>query len=159
VVANLNPAVLASLAAPTAVTRTPLRVKLLPAPPPPTGAAVPLTQQIKTLAPEKNVYLVLEDVHAMAPVNAHYDVYLDLPEGASPSPESPNYVGTINFFAVTMAAGMDDMKPRTFSLEITDKIKALGDSLTNSPAVTLAPSGEPSEDAKPTIGQVQLAVQ
>ena len=158
VVAQANPAVLAALAAPTVVARTPLRVKLAPPPRPAgDGPRLSLGQQLKSLEPTKSVYLVLEDVHAMAPVEAHYDVYLDLPEGATPNPESPNYVGTINFFGVTMGPGMDAMKPRSFSLDITDKAKELN--LSDSPAVTLAPSGQPSEEAKPTIGQVQLAVQ
>jgi tyrosinase len=158
-VAKLNPFVLATIAAPTTlVTRTPLRVRLAP-PPRPTGGgpASSLSQQLKALEPTKSIYLVLEDVHAAAPVNAHYDVYLDLPEGAAPNPESPNYVGTINFFGVTMGPDMEAMKPRSFSLDVTDKAKALD--LSESPAVTLAPSGEPSEEAKPTIGKVQLAVQ
>ncbi len=157
-VAALSPIVLATVAAPTTVTRTTLRVRMLPPPKPQSGGpSLSLSQQLKTLEPGKNVYLLLQDVHSMTPVAANYDVYLDLPEGATPSPESPNYVGTINFFGVTMAPGMDDMKPRTFSLEVTDKVKALN--LSESPAVTLAPTADPGEEAKPVIGQVQLAVQ
>ena len=68
----------------------------------------------------------------------------------------------INFFAVTMMADKSAaMKPRTFSIDVTEKVKALQakGELTATPAVTLVPQGEPSPEAKPTIGQIQLVAQ
>ena len=70
--------------------------------------------------------------------------------------------GTINFFGVTMAGpDMSGMTPRTFSLDVTDKIKALQASgaLNETPTVTLVPQGEPAENARASIGQVQLVTQ
>jgi tyrosinase len=158
-IAKLNPVVLAALPKLTQITSGPLRVNLAPPAPQGGAKATALREQVKALAPERSVYLVLENVHAEAPVGTHYDVYLDLPAGATPSPESPNYMGTINFFAVTMSADMDNMKPRTFSIDVTDKIKALGNALAEAPTVTLVPSGQPAETANATIGEVQLVAQ
>jgi tyrosinase len=164
IVGGFNPALLAVLASQVAVTRAPLRLNLTPPKPAAGLTARPLAlrEQVKALGPEKNVYLVLKDVHADAAPGVHYDVYLDLPQGATPSLDSPNYVGTINFFGVTMMKDkMASMKPRTFSLDVTDKVKGLEahGGLTETPSVTLVPQGEPNEAAKPSIGQIQLVTQ
>lgn len=156
----VNPAVLAALTSPTQVARTPLQLNLArPAAAAP-GART-LTDQIRSLE-DKSVYLVLQNVQAEAAPGVVYDVYLGLAQGAPPGPISPNYVGTINFFGVTMAGpDMSGMTPRTFSLDVTDKIKALQASgaLSETPAVTLVPQGEPAENARASIGQVQLVSQ
>jgi tyrosinase len=161
-IARVNPAVLASLASPTQLARTPLHLNLAqPAAPAPGARATALNEQIRSLG-DKNVYLVLQNVQAEAAPGVVYNVYLDLPQGASPSPGSPNFVGTINFFGVTMTgADMQGMTPRTFSLDVTDKIKALqaGGGLGQTPAVTLVPQGEAAENARATIGRVELVSQ
>jgi tyrosinase len=162
IIVRFNPALLAVIASEIKVARTPVRLNLTPPKPKGRAAVRPVPEQIKALAPEKSVYLVLQNVHAAAAPGVHYDVYLDLPEGAKPNQDSPNYVGTINFFGVTMMNDkMASMKPRTFSLDVTDKVKALAarGELTNTPSVTLVPQGEPNEAAKPTIGQIQLVSQ
>ena len=159
VVAAAKPTVLAALAKPTAIAPTAVRVNL--AAPAPQGGmkAQAVPAQVKALAPDKSVYLVLENVHAEGPVGSTFDVYLDLPQGATPSPESPNYVGTISFFGVTMSPEMNAMKPGTFSLDITDKVKAIADALTETPSVTLVPTGEVGAAARATIGAVRLVTQ
>jgi tyrosinase len=156
---RVNPAVLATLASELALARTPARVNLVrPAAQLKAGAKVTtLRDQVKALEPDKSVFLVLQNVQAMAPPGVYYEVYLDLPQGATPSTDSPNFVGTINFFAVTMSSDMKAMKPRTFSINVTDKIKGLA--VTDTPAVTLVPQGELNEAAMPTIGKIQLVSQ
>jgi tyrosinase len=159
---RFNPALLATLAQEIVIPRTPLRVNLTPPPPRPQVKTLLLSEQVKALEPTKSVYLVLKDARAAAAPGVVYGVYLDLPEGAAPSESSANYVGTINFFGVTMMGDkMAAMKPRTFSLDVTDQIKALSakGALGATPAVTLVPQGEPNETAKPTIGQIQLVSQ
>ncbi len=156
-IAKVSPAVLATLASPTEVARTPLHLNLTT----PAGRVAALSEQVKSLD-GKSVYLVLQNVEAAAAPGVVYNVYLDLPQGASPSPESPNYVGTINFFGVTMiGADMHGMTPRSFSLDVTDKIKALQASgaLARTPTVSLVPQGEPAATAKATIAKVQLVAQ
>ncbi len=162
IIVHVNPALLAAIASEIKVARTPVRLNLTPPKPKGRAEVRPVREQIKALAPEKSVYLVLQNVHASAAPGVHYDVYLDLPEGDKPNQDSPYYVGTINFFGVTMMNDkMASMKPRTFSLDVTDKVKALAarGALTNTPSVTLVPQGEPNEAAKPTIGQIQLVSQ
>jgi hypothetical protein len=56
-----------------------------------------------------------------------------------------------------MSSDMKAMKPRTFSINVTDKIKGLA--VTDTPAVTLVPQGELNEAAMPTIGKIQLVSQ
>lgn len=158
-IVRINPVVLATVASQLELARTPTRVNLVRTAAPPTaGAQAPaLREQIKALAPTQNVYLLLQNVMAEAPVGVVYDVYLDPPQGATLSTDSPNYVGTINFFAVTMSSEMTAMKPRDFSLNVTDKVKDIN--LTETPAVTLVPQGEPNEAAKPMIGKIELVSQ
>jgi tyrosinase len=176
---KINPAILALLAAEIRLENTVQRVKLVPPPPPPPprrraakrrgapaaepeAAALPLAARVKALAPTQRIYLVLKDVQAQAAPGVHYDVYLDLPEGTQPNHELPNYVGTINFFGVTMMADKHAaMRPRTFSFDVTDKVNILAakGELTPTPSVTIVPQGEPNAAAKPTIGQVQLVAQ
>ena len=161
-IVGINPALLATLASGLKLERTPVRLNLAPVKPKSGAKTIALREQVKALAPEKNVFLVLKDVQAAAPPGVHYDVYLDLPEGAKPSHDSPNYVGTINFFGVTMMNDkMASMRPRTFSLDVTEQVRALEahGGLSDTPAVTLVPQGEPNEAAKPSIGQIQLVSQ
>jgi tyrosinase len=179
---KINPALLATLAAGLKLENAVQRVKLVPPPPPPppprrraarrkgapaaeleaAPAALPLVERVKALPPAARVYLVLKDVQADAAPGVHYDVYLDLPQGAQPNHELPNYVGTINFFGVTMTADKHAaMKPRTFSFDVTDNIQILAakGELTPTPEVTIVPQGEANAGAKPTIGAVQLVSQ
>ncbi|HXZ01345.1 MAG TPA: tyrosinase family protein [Stellaceae bacterium] len=157
---KLSPAILAILASETVLPRTALRVNML-SPPAQAQPRLP-REQVKALPPNRKVYLVLKNVQAASPPGVHYDLYLDLPQGATPSHDLPNYVGTINFFGVTMMRDkMAAMKPRTFSFDVTEKVKTLQakGELTATPAVSLVPQGEADEKAKATIGQIQLVSQ
>ena len=163
-VLQLNPAILALLATKFVVPTGPLRVNLAAPKPLPQAQtrALLLQDHVRTLPTGKDIYLVLQNVKADAPPGVHYDVYLDLPQGTAPGQDLPNYVGTMNFFGVTMMRDkMAAMKPRTFSFNVTEKIKALQakGELTNTPAITLVPQGTPDKAANPTIGQIQLVSQ
>jgi tyrosinase len=129
--------------------------------------AVPidLTERFKALPPARRLLLVLRDLTAAAQPGVTYQVYLDLPPNATPSPESANFVGTINFFAAAAMNTMPGMTMpaprRTVSLDITSKAKTLAaqGQLNPTPAVTIVPADAPADAARPVVGQVQLVEQ
>jgi tyrosinase len=135
-----------------------------------------LPVRVLAVPPNKAIYLVFRNIRATSPPGVLYDVYLDLPRDETPSPESPSYVRTINFFGVTMMQDMrrDDrreerrhkmakMPPRDFSFEVTDKLKSLRPKgeLIPRPSVTIVavPQGEPNETADALIDEIQLVAQ
>jgi hypothetical protein len=143
----------------------PVRVNLEPAAAP-EGVAGTLSERVKSLAAEKKLYLVLRGLRAEAQPGVLYHVYLDLPEGTPLEKGHPHYAGAINFFDATAhgdhegaveAKGM----PKFYGLDVTSITKSLQQSglLTEKPALTIAPSGTPAEDAKPVIGEISLVAQ
>jgi tyrosinase len=143
----------------------PVRINLEPAPTP-EGAVAPLTARVKNLAGEKKLYLVLRKLRAEAPPGVLYHVYLDLPQGAPLEKGQPHYVGAINFFDATAHGdheGAVETKgtPKFYGLNVTSITKALQEKglLSEKPALTIAPSGTPAEEAKPVIGEISLVAQ
>jgi tyrosinase len=131
---------------------------------------------VSAVPPNQAIYLVFRNIRATSPPGVLYDVYLDLPRDETPSRESPSYVGTLNFFGVTMMQDMrhDDrrearrhemakMPPRDVSFEVTDKLKSLRPEggLSPKPSVTIVavPQGEPNETAVALIDEIQLVAQ
>lgn len=159
VIAKVNPTILATLAARTVVAAAPTQLRLAaPAQP----HALLMQQGVKALTPNQAVFLVLRNVEADAAPGVTYDIYLDLPAGTAPSNDLPNFIAPLNFFGVTpMSDRMAMPMPRTFSYDVTEKVKALqaAGQLSNTPIITLVPQGAPDTAAKPTIGQVQLVSQ
>jgi hypothetical protein len=66
--------------------------------------------------------LSVEGIELHGPPGVYYDVYLGLPKDAKPTPDSPNYVGTITFFGRGHHgdAGHDDHHavPKPFSVSL-----------------------------------------
>jgi hypothetical protein len=162
--ANVNPRILASLTESTRVAPLTSRLKLAA---PKQLHALALQDSVKALPAEQSVYLVLRDVQADSAPGVIYEIYLDLAAGTKPSTDLPNFIGALNFFGATSMGsmpGMSDMAEamtRTFSYEVTDKVKALQASgrLTGEPSITLVPQGAPSKTANPVIGQIELVAQ
>ena len=104
------------------------------------------------------VYLVLDDLQATEAPTTVYEIYLGLPDGATPQPDDPHYVGTLNFFAVAPP----NTQRRARSYDVTAMVRSLlsrdgGDNL----AVTIVgrnPGGEAAA-APPAIGSVALVAQ
>jgi len=117
--------------------------------------------RMKALPAEGRIYLVMKDAAAAAQPEVVYDVYLDAPENFRPSENDPHHVGTINFFAAAGTQAMPGSVPRTFSLDVTQQVRALAavDQLSANPAVTIVPAGQPSAAARPVIGQIQIVEQ
>ncbi|HEY5377986.1 MAG TPA: hypothetical protein VIJ78_00420 [Pseudolabrys sp.] len=106
---------------------------------------------LRALPPDERLYLTIEKLHAEGPVEATYEVYLDLPAGAAPNRSSPNYVGDFNFFDAESGR-------RNVSFNITKLMMTLRSTaaLSDSPKVTIVPNGQAAPDAQPNIGRVAI---
>ena len=148
---------------PVALGATPTRATLaLPAPP--LAAAAPAPQAAAPLAlqapPNQNYYLVLNNITLQGdPGATTYNVFFDLPEGAAPpSTEDPSYVGTLNFFGASPDHNHDGGEGHRAAFNVTDAVRSLQASgkLSANPSVTLVPTGEGADQAKPTVGELSL---
>jgi hypothetical protein len=139
--------------APVALGAGPVTVTLAP----PSGKA--LSARVASVAPDRKIYLVAKGLGTDAPPETIYQLYLGLPPGTAPSPDSPHYVGALNFFnAVGRGAGSD---PRFLSFDVTALLKSLHahSALAGNATVTIVPAGTPRADAKPVVGAISLVAQ
>jgi len=142
-----------SAGAPVALGAGPMTVTLAP----PSGKA--LSARVATVAPDRKVYLVAKGLGTDAPPETIYQLYLGLPPGTVPSPDSPYYVGALNFFnAVGQGAGSD---PRFLSFDVTALLKSLQSRnvLGGDATVTIVPAGKPRAGAKPVVNAISLVAQ
>lgn len=142
-----------SAGAPVALGAAPVTVTLAP----PAGKA--LSARVANIAPDRKVYLVAKGLGTDAPPETIYQLYLGLPQGTAPSPDSPHYVGALNFFnAVGRGAGSD---PRFLSFDVTALLKSLQSqsALADSATVTIVPAGKPRAGAKPVVDAISLVAQ
>lgn len=128
---------------------------------PPTVAAFSMVGA--GLGAAKTVQLALDNVTTDQQPEVLYDVYLDLPADAAPNPDGPNFVGTINFFAVNPPHADHGGAPdrQNFSLDATQVVRDLATigKLTDTPTVTIVPIGAPNAAAKPVIGGIRIVEQ
>ena len=139
--------------APVALGAGPVTVTLAP----PSGKA--LSARVAGVAPDRKIYLVAKGLGTDAPPETIYQLYLGLPPGTAPNPDSPHYVGALNFFnAVGRSAGSD---PRFLSFDVTSLLKSLHaqNALAGNATVTIVPAGKPSAGAKPVVGAISLVAQ
>lgn len=158
-VANINPIILASLTNTAPLTRGPLRLSLEVKVP--VLQRKPLSEHVKTLRPEKKLYLVIRNLHADAHPGVIYHVYLDLPEGTAPKNAAQYRVGAINFFDAVPHPGHgggleSNAANKFYSFDVTDIAKQV---LKDKPSVTIAPLNEPAAEARPIVGEISLAEQ
>lgn len=109
----------------------------------------------------RRVLLIFEDLRAAAPTGAPFNVYLGLPAGTRPEPDSPHYVGTISFFDAVSPPGDGAEGGPSTVLDITDPFQALHARglLDDEPTATLVPSGRLAPQADPSIGGITLMVE
>lgn len=119
--------------------------------------------QMQALPPARTVYLRLIGVESNAELSGGYDVYLNLPQGETPSRSSPAYVGAVSFFGTGMAHDHAAMragpapKPRTLSFRITPAARRSG--FAAAPQVTFVPIGEIEAGAAPRVARVEIVSQ
>jgi hypothetical protein len=108
--------------------------------------------RLRTLRAGEQIYLVFDKLRAEGAVDAVYEVYFDLPAGATPSRDNPHYVADFNFFDAGSGR-------RGASFNITDLVLGLQrrGALGDSPTVTIVPNGSPSAAARPSIGNIAIS--
>ena len=134
----------------------PVTVTLVPA------AGKALSARVAAAGEGRKVYLVAKGLGTDEPPETIYQLYLGLPQGAAPTPDSPYYVGALNFFNASRGgadAGRSD--PRFLSFDVTRLLKSLQSqsALGDNAIVTIIPAGKPRAGARPVIGAISLVAQ
>ncbi|MGA2427565.1 MAG: tyrosinase family protein [Candidatus Acidiferrum sp.] len=132
----------------------------------PETGAVPLTQSVAALTPERSLFVVARDLRADVSPGVLYHVYFDLPPGTPPAQAASYYVGALNFFGAVHhteegAASSGTVPSKFFSFDVTEVAKTLqaAGKLSAKPSLTIVPSGEPESEAKPVLGSITLVEQ
>jgi hypothetical protein len=134
----------------------PVTVTLAPA------AGKALSARVATAGEGRKVYLVAKGLGTDEPPETIYQLYLGLPQGTAPTPDSPYYVGALNFFnAVRGGAEAGRSDPRFLSFDVTSLLKSLQSqsALGDNAIVTIVPAGKPRASARPVIGAISLVAQ
>jgi hypothetical protein len=96
---------------------------------------------------------------ADAPPATAYLIFLNLPEGATPSPDDAGYAGAISFFDVRPLSADTDAQAISFVVsDVLQRLRAAG-RLAGGVTVTLAPTGALAADSHPTINHIALFAQ
>lgn len=121
-----------------------------------TGTTALHTTPLAAVATQRPVLLVFAGMETQEQPGVLYDVYLNLPDGATPSTSAPQYAGSINFFNATQTheAGAHG-NTQTVNLPVSAALRQTGGA-GDAPTVTLVPNGTPESGAAPIIGQVKL---
>jgi tyrosinase len=149
----------------------PIRVALQA--PPEATQPVRLRSAVRELASQRRLYLIVRGQSADMPPGVVYHLYLDMPEGTRPNKRGEFYVGTISFFDAVGHGGQGDHAghmgggngspavERFRSFDITDLLRKQQstNALTDQPALSIVPSGQPEADARPFIGEVAVVEQ
>jgi len=105
-------------------------------------------------------YVVVEGLKVDRQPGVVYNLYLNLPDGASDAASSTHLIGSINFFGV-MSSNMSDaahsMSNRFVSFDITPLVQRLGaQAVSGDLHVTIAPAGTPQGEAQPTLASLKI---
>ncbi|MCR9256451.1 MAG: tyrosinase family protein [Alphaproteobacteria bacterium] len=144
--------------APIALGGTPTRVALEPA----VGVEAGLLSRMNRLsAAAQRTFLVLENISAEAPPTTGYLVFVNLAEGEETSPQSPAFVGSINFFNAVRMPGMDMKMTDSFVFDITGTLRSLAEAgrSDDAPVVSIVPTGPLDEGANPEVGSIRIFTQ
>jgi tyrosinase len=141
-----------------ALTNAPVRVRLQTA-----ANLVPFGAQINTLPAGQRLFLRLKNLRANIQPGVLYHVYLNLPSDARPEDAAGHRAGFLSFFNFTQMEHRNeaDIPQRYVTFEVTEVMKSLESRgfLKEGPSLTIAPSRQPSSDAKPLVGQMDLVHQ
>jgi hypothetical protein len=121
-----------------------------------------LSDRMAILRGGQRLYLLLKGLQCTSQPGVTYHLYLDLPEGASPSPEDVHHIGIINFFAAgssDKAVNMAAESWRSFDItELVDKLAARK-LLTDTTTVTIVTFRKPEAGSNPIIDSMVLVAQ
>jgi tyrosinase len=122
------------------------------------GAATNFSTQLSAALETRQLYVVLNNVQVRQEPGVTYAVYLDVPNGATPAPDDPGYVGTLNFFSLHGGDHADHAGGASVAFPATDALKTLRQQgrAQPQPTVTLVPDGTYIAEAEPKIGSISL---
>jgi tyrosinase len=101
-------------------------------------------------------YLVVRDLQVKSQPGVLYEIYLDLPQGASAETREAHKVGSLSFFTAMPGMRMDE-PTRFVSYDISALVKKLGDAAVSGPInLTVSASGQPAEGSQPVIGSISI---
>jgi hypothetical protein len=128
----------------------------------PRASAASLRALLQNLGSGEHLGLLLNGLSAAEPPGIVYDLYLDLPPGATPAEDDPHYVGTFNFFNFVPLPGVERGVASTsvpaYSFDITEVARTLQQrGLLRDPlTATIVPGGMPAIGARAVIGEIAL---
>jgi len=128
----------------------------------PTRENEKLSDRMAILRSGQRSYLLLKGLHCTSQPGVTYHLYLDLPEGASPSPDDLYHIGIINFFAAgssDKAVNMGGESWRSFDVtELVGKLAARK-LLTDTTTVTIVTFRKPEAGSNPIVDSMVLVAQ
>ncbi len=120
-------------------------------------------EMVKALAPDRKLLLVVKDLRTNVQPGVIYNLFLDLPDGASSQVADEHFAGSLNFFNAIVAEKPEKAakSERFVSFDITDLARKLvaDGKLKEKPVLTVVPDGKPVSRSKPLIGEVTLVEQ
>ncbi len=122
-----------------------------------------LSEVVCSLDSGRKLYLIVGDLRTDLPPGTTYDLFIDLPDGASKKVSDRHFIGSINFYGATRSK--DPAKaPRSTkfeSFDVTSVVESLNDrgELSKESVITIVPSGDPAKEAHPRIGRLSLQEQ
>lgn len=112
------------------------------------------------------LYLVIRDLQAVSQPGTLFHIYLDLPDGVTPTPKDPRHVGSMNFFnAIREPRGTQTTNAGSRSVDeshdITEVVKRLKAKrlLADHASVTIIATKIPESASTPTIGRIEVVEQ
>jgi len=121
-----------------------------------------LSDQTAILSSGKRLYLVLKGLHCTSQPGTTFHLYLDLPEGISPSSDEVRHVGIINFFGTTPSDETTTAQKNPWrSFDITELVGKLAARklLSDQTTVTIVASRRPEAGSNPAINSMALVAQ
>lgn len=126
------------------------------------GGQVMQSLAVKSAETDTGIYLRFTGMMAQTAVGTSFGVYLGLPIGAAPSPDSPYYAGVLHYFNHTHMPGMDHSveNSQAYLINITDtvqRMQRLG-LITSDISVTINPLKPSAVSGAPVIGGIEVVL-
>ena len=143
-----------------ALTAKPVTRRLVPVKERSGERAATIPEVVRALPMGRKLILIVGDLRMNEPPGVLYRIYLDRPESASKEESKTYYVGSVNFYDVTV----DDVPETAPSSDrfvsfdvtaITKKLAAKG-KLKAESTITIVPDGTPNRGSRPWIGKISL---
>jgi hypothetical protein len=124
------------------------------------GGQVMRSLAVKSAETGSSIYLSFTGMMAQTTVGTSLNVYLGLPAGATPSPDSPYYAGVLHYFNHTHRHGINHSveNSRPYLINVTDIVRRIQrlELITSDVSVTMVPSKPHAVRGAPMIKSIEL---